>query len=154
MMKPHSMWPTLASISQWQCFRNSRNESFEAIQEFIWTLFRISPRFLRFESRRRHRCRHRHRRRNRPITRPPIFLSTATRKIVSPWFFVQKKVPNFFELLSLKKREKMGRSNFVFILVFAGSLALVGAHVNVSQGSVLSFTQILLVMVASGLEVA
>ena len=147
-MEPHSMWPTLATISQRQCFSNSRNLSFEAIQEFIWTLFRISPRFLRFESRHRHRCR------NRPITRPPIFLSTATRKIVSPWFFVQKKVPNFFNLLSLKKREKkMGRSNFVFILVFAGGLALASAHVNVSQGSVLSFTQILLVIVASGLEV-
>ena len=67
--------------------------------------------------------------------------------------FCSKKVPNFFNLLSLKKREKMGRSNFVFILVFAGGLALASAHVNVSQGSVLSFTQILLVMVASRLEV-
>ena len=47
----------------------------------------------------------------------------------------------------------MGRSNFVFILVFAGGLALAGAHVNVSQGYVLSIAQILLVMVASGLEV-
>ena len=103
------MWPSLASISQRQCFRNSRNLSFGAIQEFIWTLFRISPRFLRFESRHRHRHRHRHRCRNRPITRLPIFLLTATRKIVSPWFFVQKKVPNFFEPSEFERKRENGK---------------------------------------------